>query len=79
MRLLLGPLARFLLGAPTPLVLLGLSTRLLFGSAARFLDCLFFLLTAPVRLRKSGASPDFLVGLARIVHGANPARLFFGR
>ena len=31
MRLLLGPLARFLFGVPTPLVLLDLSTRLLLG------------------------------------------------
>ena len=79
MRLVLGPLARFLFGAPSPLVRFGPSTRLLLGPAARLLDCLFFLLTAPVRLCESSAPPDFLVGLPRIMHGPNPARLFFGR
>ena len=79
LRLILRPLARFLFRASAPLVLLGPSTRLLLGPAARLLDCLFFLLTAPVRLRECDPPPDFLVGLARIMHGPNPARLFFGR
>src|SRR6516165_4913662 len=77
LRLLFGSLARFLFGAPAPLLLLGLFTCFVLSAAACLFCGLFFFLAAPVGFGDRGTSACFFIGFAGIVHRADTPRLFF--